>query len=116
MIKDILAVIGLMFCVGVCIFFLVGIFVCVKEFAETKMYERRQKRRFSKPPKAKCFCVDCKFWRKEDGHCFFFGNRSTADCWFCWNAEPIEFEEYKRQEKLKNDQKEKRRIKAMEEF
>ena len=47
------------------------------------------KHRFDKPPKAKCYCVDCKR-HGEDGRCYKFERWITADNWFCWDADPKE--------------------------
>ena len=50
------------------------------------------KRRFDKPPTAKCYCVDCKHWgnRSGSGYCSQLNGWCTADNWFCWKAEPKE--------------------------
>ena len=52
----------------------------------------RIKHRFDKPPTAKCYCRDCKFWDKESGECHSHHTAPgycMADCWFCYSAEPI---------------------------
>lgn len=51
------------------------------------------KHRFDKPPLAKCYCRDCEAWHKSgecEGKCWRL-NWTTADNWFCWNAEPRDF-------------------------
>ena len=47
----------------------------------------RYKHRFDKPPTAECYCIDCKRHNNESGICHKF-NWTTADNWFCWDAEP----------------------------
>lgn len=49
--------------------------------------KHRYEHRFDKPPKAKCYCKDCKYWGYQ-GKCGKFEGWYTADNWFCWNAEP----------------------------
>lgn len=53
----------------------------------------RQKHRFDKPPTAKCYCIDCIYHDNETRRCCKFKTWSTADHWFCWNAEPRKTEE-----------------------
>lgn len=45
------------------------------------------KHRFDKPPTAKCYCIDCKYWGERGGYCSQL-RWCTADNWFCWIAEP----------------------------
>jgi hypothetical protein len=53
------------------------------------------KHRFDKPPTAKCYCRDCVQHNNESKRCCKFDGWYTADCWFCWDAEPREKEETK---------------------
>lgn len=51
----------------------------------------RIKHRFDKPPTAKCYCVDCKYYDIETGRCYGFhedSNRLVGDNMFCYRAEP----------------------------
>lgn len=59
-----------------------------ENFIEKKKREYKIKHRFDKPPTAKCYCVDCVNWNEKNGFCSRFGDRYTADCWFCWEAYP----------------------------
>ena len=61
------------------------------------IYIYRYKHRFGKPPTAKCYCKDCENWyphspQATEGRCWRFENRTMADNWFCWDAEPRETE------------------------
>lgn len=86
----ILAIIG---CVAVFTFLgaVIAILIdTIKDVIRNKRYEYKRKHRFDGPPLAKCYCKDCKYWgyqgqcmRRKDG-------KYTADCWFCWEAEPRE--------------------------
>ena len=65
------------------------------EFIKDWIYDLRReyqyKHRFDKLPTAKCYCVDCKYHNNETGRCYRFhekDGRLTADCWFCYEAEP----------------------------
>lgn len=93
-----LAVFGAFVLAGIVIGALSILVQNLKEFIERKKYDRMRKHRFDKPPVAKCFCKDCKYWRQSDGLCYHFEEWHTADCWFCWNAEPLTLEEHKRRE------------------
>ena len=57
------------------------------ELVKMLRYEYRYKHRFDKSPTAKCYCKDCRYWGYQ-GRCGKFKEWYTADCWFCWNAEP----------------------------
>ena len=81
---------------------LVGIFVIVvvsiaivyallgwiKESIEKAIYHYRFKHRFDRPPRAKCYCLDCVL--HDVSHlCKLPGNsRYTPDTGFCYEAEP----------------------------
>ena len=60
----------------------------IKEHILTLKYNYRVKHRFDKPPTAKCYCRDCMRHDNESGRCYKFKEWLTADCWFCWDAEP----------------------------
>ena len=55
-------------------------------FIWKKKREYQYKHRFDKPPKAKCYCIDCAR-RDEEGRCYEL-NRWVSDDNFCWDAEP----------------------------
>lgn len=56
-------------------------------FVEKKKREYKIKHRFDKPPKAKCYCIDCVSWNRNSSRCDNF-DRYMADNWFCCQAEP----------------------------
>ena len=56
-------------------------------------YKYKRKHRFDNPPIAKCYCIDCKYW--NNGYCSYLKNQHTDDCWFCWYADPMSYNEYK---------------------
>lgn len=65
----------------------------VKDKIKVLKYEYRYKHRFDKPPTAKCYCVDCKYYDVESHRCYGFhedSNRLVADNMFCYRAEPRE--------------------------
>ena len=66
---------------------------CIKERKWKKEYEHR----FDKPPTAKCYCVDCWFYSKDNCKCDKF-DKYVEDNWFCNSAQPLS---YKDKEKLK---------------
>lgn len=53
------------------------------------------KHRFSKPPTAKCYCIDCKQHDMQTSLCHRDGRRYTADAEFCSDAEPRKIVEEK---------------------
>lgn len=53
------------------------------------------KHRFSKPPTAKCYCIDCKQHDMQTDLCHRDGRRYTADTEFCSDAEPRKIVEEK---------------------
>lgn len=59
-------------------------------------YHFKVKHRFNKPPKAKCYCRDCRF-HGADGKCYGFVSKQTNDSWFCAWAEERKY--YDEQEK-----------------
>ena len=86
-IRNILTFVGLITIVGVVLgFTLVLVNLCIEEI-RTLNYKQKIKRRFNKPPTAKCYCKDCVYWR-DDGYCQSITDWYTADNWFCWRAEP----------------------------
>ena len=68
---------------------------------EEHQRQYRVKHRFNKPPTAKCYCRDCKFWIPENGECHASHTAKgyyMADNWFCYSAEPVTGEIGKRRE------------------
>lgn len=51
------------------------------------------KRRFNKPPTAKCYCKDCRFHNDHTKQCGKFDGWNTAEDWFCWDATPYKHKE-----------------------
>ena len=91
--KDFLAFVG----IAVIVFgtaFLIGMLLGkIKDIIRRAKIKYRIKHRFDKPPTAKCYCVDCIHHDDETNRCWRFGAttkeyRTTADYWFCWEAEP----------------------------
>lgn len=65
----------------------------IKGKLEELVYYIRRKRRFNKPPLAKCYCRDCEEWHPREtdpteGKCWGLNGWVTADNWFCWKADP----------------------------
>ena len=89
--------IGILFSLGVLGLILIGIFDSIKQKIDELKNYHRIKHRFDKPPLADCYCIDCKFYNRKNERCYRL-NRSTADNWFCWNAEPIDVETAKQLE------------------
>lgn len=89
--------IGILFSLGVLGLILIGIFDFIKQKIDELKNYHRIKHRFDKPPLADCYCIDCKFYNRENERCYRL-KRSTADNWFCWNAEPIDAETAKQLE------------------
>ena len=91
--KDILAIFGVMF-LGLCIFFvLIALIDWIKGAIRQAKVKYYIKHRFDKPPTAKCYCIDCKHHDRDTKRCYRFGQttkeyRCTADEWFCWEADP----------------------------
>lgn len=57
--------------------------------------KRQIKKRFDKPPVAKCYCIDCIYHEKKNGKCYLLSNERdyyTGDISFCFQAEPREEE------------------------
>lgn len=93
MVRNVFALIGILAVILVALVVITHIIELLRDFIERKAHEYDYKHRFDKPPTAKCYCRDCEYWRKEDGKCFKFEGYHTADCWFCWNAEPVSYRE-----------------------
>ena len=57
-------------------------------FIDERKRAYRIKHRFDKPPLAKCHCIDCESYGKDDGKCYRHSGWYVADSWFCWAATP----------------------------
>jgi hypothetical protein len=55
-------------------------------------WEHKYKHRFDKPPVAKCYCKDCKYYSKECNYCTAHVGWRVAENWFCWEAEPTKYD------------------------
>lgn len=66
----------------------------IKELIKRKKRDYQVKPMFDKPPKAKCYCVDCYYYEPYEaagstkGVCLFSDNRAFDDTHFCAMAEP----------------------------
>ena len=72
-----------------------GLVDWIKGQIERLRYRYIYRHRFDKPPLAKCYCLDCQGWHQnkdapDEGKCWEHAGWVTADCWFCWEAEPRE--------------------------
>ena len=79
------------------IIFVIGklFFDAICELIDRKKWEYEYKHRFNKPPTAKCYCKDCKWWIKENNRCVsdvISSKRYTPDNGFCYEAEAREKE------------------------
>ena len=87
-IKDILVIMGFVSCVVIIVFVVACIITYIKDVYIDIRHKLKIKNRFNKPPQAKCYCIDCVRWNSKTGACSKFEVWHTADCWFCWDAEP----------------------------
>lgn len=78
-------IIGVVTCGVIAYFIIFAVFKAIEEGISS--WNRRIRHRFDKPPTAKCYCVDCKYYRK-DGYCNDHSGWGVADSWFCWDATP----------------------------
>lgn len=91
--KDLLAIFGLI-CFGTILATIIAfLWNEFKEWIIRLKYDYKVKHRFDKPPTAKCYCIDCTHHDDHTKQCYRFGQttkeyRCTADCWFCWEANP----------------------------
>ena len=77
------------------------IFLIVKDTVHKSLIARKIKKRFNKPPTAKCYCRDCEQWEPETAKCWDNCNsRLMAPDWFCCFAEPLTGDRFKEREKV----------------
>ena len=87
-------------------------FIIIKDIIHESLIARKVKKRFNKPPTAKCYCRDCKDWTPETGKCWDQCNsRSMAPDWFCCFAEPLTGEKFEEREKEMKQMEEELRTK-----
>lgn len=77
---------SVMVLVAIIMFIIMNAYYFIVEKIEELKYDYKVKHRFDKPPLAKCYCKDCKY-HKDNGECYSFTKRHTADNWFCSWAE-----------------------------
>ena len=84
-----LAILGFIFAsllIGCLILILLGM---LKEAARKIKRKYCYKHRFKKKPLAKCYCIDCIHYFKNDGSCSLSGMcRLVPSDWFCKDARP----------------------------
>lgn len=83
-----LAVIGAFALLVVAFLVLEYVYDSIKLLIRDLKRRHQLKRRFNKPPTAKCYCIDCIHHNPENNACASFKGWYTADVWFCWKAEP----------------------------
>lgn len=99
-ILKIFAFFGLMVIVGCVALVLYAFFEWVKEKIGEMRWKHRYKHRFNRPPLAKCYCVDCKWWSKGSNECKQLGNGwCTPDSGFCYRAEPKDLSQVRKENK-----------------
>ena len=61
----------------------------ISDLIDDLKWEYKYKHRFDKPPVAKCYCKDCKYYNEITGNCASHVGWHMADSWFCWEATPM---------------------------
>lgn len=87
----VLAVSGAVFVTSELLVRIVRVGKKIRSWWAMKKWRRKFKRRFDGAPTADCYCVDCKyFWKENTGHEFCdyceLYHRTTPDDGFCWSA------------------------------
>lgn len=59
----------------------------ILDLIERAILHYKIKHRFSKKPLAKCYCVDCKYYSKEDHYCSY-QEIFVVDNFYCKDAKP----------------------------
>jgi hypothetical protein len=72
--------------ITIIVFIIMKVYYFIVKKIEKLKYDYKTKHRFDKPPLAKCYCKDCKY-HEDNGECYSFTKRYTADNWFCAWAE-----------------------------
>lgn len=84
---EFLAILGGAVLLTIIIVAVILVMFAFENFIEKKRRAYKIKHRFDKPPKAKCYCIDCARWDKKSSRCDRF-DWYMADNWFCFDAEP----------------------------
>lgn len=73
----------------------IGVLLCdfkkwICDKIEDKKWKEKYEHRFDKPPIAKCYCYDCRFYNKDSCRCNGYGYADiyTPDNGFCYKSEP----------------------------
>ena len=85
----VLTLIGGLVVVCIVIIVLYAIVLFCEYLAHEVVKKYKIKHRFDKPPTAKCYCRDCKYWNCRSWHCRKYEGYSMAAAWFCCLAEPL---------------------------
>lgn len=98
-----LAMIGLFTLALVIFVLLANVFVATKERIRLRLKKYRDKHKFDKPPKAKCYCIGCHLWYADDkkrisGRCGAWDGYHTSPEEFCSRGFPRDDEGYKNEE------------------
>jgi hypothetical protein len=88
MIGEFFKIIGFVTCAAITVTILWLCVWAIKEYFLRQKWRRAIKQRFSKPPLAKCYCIDCESYSKHSGECCAHTGWFVADDWFCWAATP----------------------------
>ena len=111
--KSVFAAVGAIALLTVLLCMVLMIICYLTNIIEEARRQHRIKHRFNKPPTAKCYCRDCKFWNPENGECHVSHTAKgycMADNWFCYSAEPVTGEIGKqREEWIRKNTKERRK-------
>lgn len=81
-----LAILGFTFAILIIGSLILILLVMLKEAARKIKRKYCYKHRFKKKPLAKCYCIDCFHYFKNDGSCSLRG--TVPEDWFCKEAEP----------------------------
>lgn len=109
---NLLESVGLVTVFCVCAFIILIVFNIIKDTFHELLIAHKVKKRFDKPPTAKCYCRDCKDWEPETGKCWDQCNsRVMSPAWFCCFAVPLTGEEFEERDKLMKQIEESLRIK-----
>ena len=94
LIKEILMLFGIGSIALICVFIVMVLYDFISTTIRDLRWTYKRKRRFDKPPTAKCYCKDCIYYRVDNGYGRCTGGHidrywNIADSWFCWKAEPM---------------------------
>lgn len=90
----IFAIVGFGVVIGFVTIIVVGIFYAIGNLCNNIVLNYKIKHRFDKPPKAKCYCKDCKNYDMENSQsCMVLHLYGLKQDWFCKDAKPRDPEE-----------------------